>query len=160
MLVLQHLVLTNHVPTTKAIGASDARFRHKKDNDNADSSHLLHPSPSGDSIETCILNESDIEEETILTVVFISFICSTQKEFLTTLEQVSNLVYNLNQQYMPKECSEEFFPYQPKFKDQVTKSYFLHYLLSDVNNLLDPIYGKLGVQDMTQPLLHYCINTI
>ena len=44
-------------------------------------------------------------------------------------------------------------------EDRLTKSRLFSYLLSDANDILDPKRGKIGSDDMTQPLSSYWINS-
>jgi len=99
-------------------------------------------------------------EKTISSVAFLSFIRSQQKEFKTTLESALDLMHALNQQTSAKELAEEV-PDERELSmdDRLTKSRLFQYLLSDANDLLDPAKGRVGSDDMTQPLSSYWINS-
>jgi hypothetical protein len=106
--------------------------------------------------------ELNPQEDTISAVALLSFLRSQQKEFTTSLENVHDLVSLLN--------SQKLLEVKDKLKDdsranhiapaeRISKSRFLSYLLSDVNDILDPETGKIGADDMEQPLTNYWINT-
>jgi hypothetical protein len=112
----------------------------------------------GQSLELNVTNLS--AEKTISSVAFLSFIRSQQKEFKTTLESALDLMHALNQQTSAKELAAEV-PDSKELStdDRLTKSRLINYLLSDANDLLDPQKGRIGSDDMTQPLSCYWINS-
>ena len=97
-------------------------------------------------------------EESISAVAFLSFIRSSQRQFKTSIEQVSDLINALNQQITAEETlGAKTTSLTPS--DRLTKSRFFNYLFSDANDVLDPQLGRVAYQDMTRPLSEYWINT-
>ena len=111
------------------------------------------------------------QEETISPVAFLSFIRSKQKEYKTTLEQVQGLIYSLNSQGSSQVVSNKGQDNNRKngggksdskeiaLADRLTKSRFVAYMTSDVNDVMHPEYGTVGACQMNEPLSHYWINT-
>jgi hypothetical protein len=106
------------------------------------------------------VNDSE-NEKTVSSIAFLSFIRSQQKEYKASLETVLGLLNVLNSQTSSKELAGA----QPaddatlSNKDRLSKSRFFSYLLSDTNDLFDPSRGRVGADDMTNPLSHYWINS-
>lgn len=110
-----------------------------------------------------VSDEEDLElnvetEESISAVAFLSFLRQHQKEFRTSLEEATDLVHVLNQQATPGELKEAN-PSRIAGNDRLIKSRFYAFLTSDANDLLHPVKGKVGNDDMKHPLSHYWINT-
>lgn len=115
------------------------------------------PVPNVDLTEA----ESNLElnlqkrQESVSVVAFLSFLRSQQKEYLTSLEDATDLVQVLNQQV----SLDDLVMKKPITTDRLTKSRFYSFLTSDSNDLMNPDRGRVGADDMTRPLSHYWINT-
>jgi hypothetical protein len=95
----------------------------------------------------------------ISTVAFLSFLRSQQKEYSTTLEEAADLVHILNQQATAEDLLAGKSRPKSQNSERLSKRRFLSFLTSDANDLLHPMHGKTGSDDMTHPLSHYWINT-
>lgn len=97
--------------------------------------------------------------KSISAISFLSFTRTQQKQFQTSLEDVTEIIHVLNNLTSAREIAGDVDDRQQLSKeDRLSKSRFLQYLFSDENDLLDPARGKSGSDDMTQPLSHYWIN--
>ncbi|KAL7580239.1 hypothetical protein ACA910_012978 [Epithemia clementina (nom. ined.)] len=128
------------------------------------------------SYELNVMDGNPHVEESVSTVAFLSFLRSHQREFSKTLEEATDLVNMLNclnssrsltrnrrnRTAISASSQAAFDPYQspPRRKaiapdDRLTKSRFMDYMLSDLNDLLTPASSM----DMSRPLSHYFIAT-
>lgn len=94
----------------------------------------------------------NVEEESISTIAFLSFIRSEQKQFSTSLEETQTLVRTLNSL---KTLCKDKNDSQRHGDDRLSKSRFLSYLASDANDIID----SSERDDMDYPLTHYWIKT-
>jgi hypothetical protein len=101
------------------------------------------------------------KHESISAVQLLSFIRSKQKKFTTTMEQVTDLVYLLNQQASVdgEGTSDDDDMGAIANRDRLSKGRFMSWLTSDANDIVDPEKARVGADDMTKPLSYYWINT-
>ena len=87
---------------------------------------------------------------------FLKFMNSYQKETKWSLDYVKELFHRLNQleSYYPQGLMQ-----RSSLRDTVDRITFESFLLSDANDVFDPLKGIIGRYDMSQPLSHYYINT-
>eukprot|EP00548_Thalassiothrix_antarctica_P009264 CAMPEP_0194157032 /NCGR_PEP_ID=MMETSP0152-20130528/70462_1 /TAXON_ID=1049557 /ORGANISM="Thalassiothrix antarctica, Strain L6-D1" /LENGTH=1458 /DNA_ID=CAMNT_0038865143 /DNA_START=158 /DNA_END=4534 /DNA_ORIENTATION=+ len=157
----------------------DSRFPRKNDDEDEEDesnrnpldnlwSSLMDSDPvpplkyNNDSSEDLEL-QVNVEEESISTIAFLSFIRSEQKEFTTSLESTQHLVQIINRQETlakddkndndngnDNDTNEDL---QSTYR--LCKSQFISFLASDANDIVDTSKSD----DMDYPLTHYWINT-
>ena len=97
------------------------------------------------------------------TTTFLRFLQDEQKEDASRSDDARNLFSKINAQRAvggskssaAAETSDEIMPK----REQISKSVFTDYLMSDANDILDPKAGAFDKCDMTRPLNQYWINT-
>lgn len=175
--IWQELLDTDPVPPVKVSTYALPPETHTRSHNNNSNSH-----EGASALELHIPHSSASSEESISAVAFLSFLRSQQKEFQTSLEEATDLVHILNQQVTLEDLllqqqqhngsaafassSAAALPrattsssHCTGHHDRLTKSRFFAFLASDANDLLHPSLGKLGADDMTQPLSHYWIHS-
>ena len=126
---------------------------------------ILNKDGSRDPLETKIaINQSDGTDMTISPVAFLSFIRSHQKEFKATMEDAIDLIEAIHAQKSFKELAansstEDDNDNNTSSDRRLARSEFMDFLLSDTNDLMDPLKGRVASDDMTHPLSSYWIMT-
>jgi phosphatidylinositol phospholipase C delta len=124
-------------------------------------------SSSSELIHRAILRSSsklqDKETEGYISAKdFLRFLQSEQHEYDKTLSDVRDLFQRLNTQTSAFQLDRDGISNRASVKeadkDYITKTVFLNYLRSDINDLFNPVKGEIEHDDMDQPLSSYWIN--
>jgi hypothetical protein len=107
--------------------------------------------------------ENEKEESSISAVALLSFIRSQQRNYIATLEHVTEFVHDMNYWQMTAEDNivggrDGGVVETMADMDRLSKRRFLSWITSDTNDLIDPYKGSVGADDMTKPLSQYWIN--